>query len=214
MLKKILLLIVSSSFVLYSSSAFSLWEEIWSPEEVSNQIDQYSEDALPNNNLTPKLNISKDMPESDQISGDSNDADKQKSEHIEQDILPNSNPTSLKKNTSYVKNDAITPKPSGKDNSMFKKINNSVKSIFDSLGNSNSAIKKQTQDAANKTLEVYKKVSDEIKGEIKKLGCEFVYKKYITEKKIPKSYSSKHNWNNWSSFDIKLYEDLIFGCKD
>jgi len=207
MFKKILLLIISSSFVLYSSSAFSLWEEIWSPEEVSSQIDRHSEDVLPKNNLTPKLGTSKDIPESDQISGDSNDADKQQSDHIEQDILPNSNPTSLK-------NDAMAPKPNGKDDSIFKKINNSAKSIFDSIDVGNSVIKKQTQNVANKTSEVYKKVSNEINSEIKSLGCEFVYKKYITEKKTPKSYSPEHNWNNWSSFDIKLYEDLIFGCKD
>jgi hypothetical protein len=203
MLKRTSLLIISYSFALYSLSAHSLWEEIWSPEEVSNQINQYSEDALSKNKPLTKLDTFKNIPESKQISDDSNDGNTQQGDYIKQNTPPKSNPAPLKKDTDYAK-----------DESIFKKINNSAKSIFDSIGMSNNVIKKQTQDVANKTSEVYKKVSNEINSEIKSLGCEFVYKKYITEKKTPKSYSPEHNWNNWSSFDIKLYEDLIFGCKD
>jgi len=203
MLKRTSLLIVIYSFALYSLSAHSLWEEIWSSEEVSDQINQYSEDALSKNKPLPKLDTFKDIPESKQISDDGNDGNTQQGDYIKQNTPPKSNPAPLKKDTDYAK-----------DESIFKKINNSAKSIFDSIGVSNSVIKKQTQNVANKTSEVYKKVSNEIYSEIKSLGCEFVYKKYITEKKTPKSYSPEHNWNNWSSFDIKLYEDLIFGCKD
>jgi len=73
--------------------------------------------------------------------------------------------------------------------------------------------KKKIKDAAHIPKNAYKSAMKEIKSEIKDLGCKFVYQKYIIEKKVPASYSKTHNWNNWSSFDITQFEDLILKCK-
>ena len=73
--------------------------------------------------------------------------------------------------------------------------------------------KEKVKATVKKSKDIYKETVKEIKQEIKEFGCKFVYEKYIIEKKVPKSYPSSHNWNNWSSFDIKQYEDLILGCK-
>lgn len=76
----------------------------------------------------------------------------------------------------------------------------------------NQAVNK-VKSVAEKSQNIYKNTVKEIKSEIKDFGCKFVYQKYIVEKQIPKSYPSSHNWNNWSSFDIKQFEDLILKCK-
>ena len=73
--------------------------------------------------------------------------------------------------------------------------------------------KEKVKETVKKSKDIYKETVKEIKQEIKDFGCKFVYEKYIIEKKVPKTYPSSHNWNNWSSFDIKQYEDLILGCK-
>jgi len=73
--------------------------------------------------------------------------------------------------------------------------------------------KTKDKELIKKTKDLYKETVKEIKEEMKNFGCNFVYQKYIIEKKVPRSYPSNHNWNNWSSFDIKQYEDLILGCK-
>ncbi len=52
-----------------------------------------------------------------------------------------------------------------------------------------------------------------IEGEAKKFGCEYIYQKYIVEKKIPISYPPTHNWNEPSKFDIKEYEEIFRMCK-
>jgi hypothetical protein len=62
-------------------------------------------------------------------------------------------------------------------------------------------------------LRLHKRIEKEIRQEIRKLGCNYVYNKYITEKKVPKSYTSSHNWNIWSKFDIKQFETMIRECK-
>lgn len=72
---------------------------------------------------------------------------------------------------------------------------------------------KNNKKPSNNAIDIYKKTSNDIKKEIKKFGCQFVYQKYIIEKKIPKSYPSSHNWNEWSLFDIKKYQDLIYKCR-
>ena len=73
--------------------------------------------------------------------------------------------------------------------------------------------KEKVKETVKKSKDIYKETVKEIKQEIKDFGCKFVYEKYIIEKKVPKTYPASHNWNNWSSFDIKQYEDLILGCK-
>lgn len=73
--------------------------------------------------------------------------------------------------------------------------------------------KDKVKETVKKSKDMFKETVSEIKQEIKDFGCKFVYEKYIIEKKIPKTYPASHNWNNWSSFDIKQYEDLILGCK-
>ncbi|MBT4722843.1 hypothetical protein HOB30_03720, partial [Candidatus Falkowbacteria bacterium] len=62
-------------------------------------------------------------------------------------------------------------------------------------------------------LELHKRIEEEISSEMRKLGCNYVYNKYITERQVPKSYTAEHNWNNWSNFNIKEFENLIWGCK-
>lgn len=52
-----------------------------------------------------------------------------------------------------------------------------------------------------------------IKAEISKFGCDWVWGKYIERKEVPKAYPSKHNWNEWSKFDIKEFKNLIQECK-
>ena len=62
-------------------------------------------------------------------------------------------------------------------------------------------------------LRLHTLIENEIRDEIRKLGCIYVYNKYFIDKKVPKSYPSGHNWNNWSRFDIKEFENLIWECK-
>ena len=62
-------------------------------------------------------------------------------------------------------------------------------------------------------IKLHEKIEREIRGEIGKLGCDFVYNKYIIKKEVPKSYPEEHNWNNFSTFDIQDFESLIFECK-
>jgi hypothetical protein len=62
-------------------------------------------------------------------------------------------------------------------------------------------------------LRLHTLIENEIRNEIRKLGCIYVYNKYFIEKKVPKSYPSGHDWNNWSRFDIKEFENLIWECK-
>ena len=62
-------------------------------------------------------------------------------------------------------------------------------------------------------LRLHTLIENEIRNEIRKLGCIYVYNKYFIEKKVPKSYPSRHNWNDWSKFDINVFENLVWECK-
>lgn len=146
------------------------------------------------------------------------------------DILketPHINPLDESKNTNNKINSKKLNTPQEKNQSPQSKLDN--KSLISPDNNSASNHKNnkplidkengiftspvKPENTENNTDNIDKKIYDYINNEIKDFGCEFVYKKYIVEKQIPKLYSSLYNWNGWSSFDITKYEDLFKQCK-
>jgi len=146
--------------------------------------------------------------------------------HIEVKPSPASSPENNnpdKQSTPETEDAQVNPQNDGKnqsDSSNEPKAKNEEDSSFFGLPFKNpfssermEPAKEEVKETIKKSKDIYKETVKEIKQEIKDFGCKFVYEKYIIEKKVPKSYPSSHNWNNWSSFDIKQYEDLILGCK-